>query len=161
MATMLFAKNNEEIAKPASQVLMETAGFDTVDGELCFIFGTSEGKRGYGKQVIPVGELDECMEVLVEASEDGIPSEDYVPTTSEVIQKSLIHSNDGSIRFKTQSEKGKKPTYFMSNRDFVGFVQKLGELLPQIKQKAASINAASSSEENNQTSTPEDSGDNG
>ena len=141
MATMLFDQNNEQIAKPASKVLMETAGFDYVEDELCFIFGTSEGKRGYGKQVIPVSEIDECMEVLLDAAEDGVQPEDYTPTTSEVIQKSLILSKDGSIRFKTQSEKGKKPTYFLSSRDFRGFVDKLGELLPMIKQKAEAINA--------------------
>ena len=139
MATMLFDQNNEQIAKPASKVLMETAGFDTVDNQLCFIFGTSEGKRGYGKQAIPVSQLDACLEVLQEASDNGVQPEDYKPTTSEVINKSLILSKDGSVRFKTQSEKGKKPTFFLSERDFVGFVAKLGELLPHIKQKAQSI----------------------
>ena len=48
MATMLFEQNSEQISKPASQVLMESAGFDYVDCQLCFIFATSEGKRGYG-----------------------------------------------------------------------------------------------------------------
>ena len=105
-----------------------------------FIFATSEGKRGYGKQAIPVDSLEESYLVLEELSELGIKSDDYVPTTSEVIQQSIIlSSEDGSVRFKTQSEKGKKPTYFMSEADFRGFVNKFGELLPAIIQKAQQI----------------------
>ena len=66
---MLFEQNSEQIAKPASKVLMESAGFDYVDGQLCFIFSTSEGKRGYGKQAIPVIDIDSCYEVLRNAAE--------------------------------------------------------------------------------------------
>ena len=143
MATMLFEQNSEQISKPASQVLMETAGFDYVDGQLCFVFGTSEGKRGYGKQAIPIDMIEECYSVLRDAADDGVQSEDYVPTTPEVIQNSLILSTDGSVRFKTQSQKGKKPTYFLSERDFGRFVSKLGELLPAIQEKANSISETS------------------
>ncbi len=121
-------------------MLIKSAGFDVVNGKLSFIFATSEGKRGYGKQSIPVDSLEESYLVLEELSENGVKSDDYIPTTSEVIQQSIIlSSEDGSVRFKTQSEKGKKPTYFMSESDFKGFVNKFGELLPAILQKAQQI----------------------
>ena len=139
---MLFEQNSEQVAKPASKVLMESAGFDYVDGELCFIFSTSEGKRGYGKQAIPVKDIDECYQVLSEAADNGVQSEDYVPTTPEIIKKSLIQSEDGSIRFKTQAQKGKKPTYIVSDNHFTAFVSKLGELLPMIKEKANEISGS-------------------
>ncbi len=137
---MLFGENNPVVTVPASEMLVKSAGFDVVNGQLSFIFATSEGKRGYGKQAIPVDSLEESYLVLEELSELGIKSDDYVPTTSEVIQQSIIlSSEDGSVRFKTQSEKGKKPTYFMSEADFRGFVNKFGELLPAIIQKAQQI----------------------
>ena len=137
---MLFGQNSEEVSIPASEMLVKSAGFDIVNNEMCFIFATSEGKRGYGKQAIPVSKLTESVSILQSASENGVTRDDYVPTTSEIIQNSLIlSSEDGSVRFKTQGDKGKKPTYFMSETDFKGFVQKLGELLPAILEKAESI----------------------
>ena len=137
---MLFGQNSEEVSIPASEMLVKSAGFDIVNNEMCFIFATSEGKRGYGKQAIPVSQLTESVSILQSASENGVTRDDYVPTTSEIIQNSLIlSSEDGSVRFKTQGDKGKKPTYFMSETDFRGFVQKLGELLPAILEKAESI----------------------
>ena len=85
-------------------------------------------------------DLQECYEVLKGLAENGVQSDDYVPTTSEVIEQSIIlSSEDGSVRFKTQSEKGKKPTHFHSESDFKDFVSKLGELVPMILQKAESI----------------------
>lgn len=137
---MLFGENAKEVTIPASEMLVKSAGFDVVNGELSFIFATSEGKRGYGKQAIPVSELEDSYLTLQGLADDGINSDDYVPTTAEVIQQSIIlSSEDGSVRFKTQSEKGKKPTHFMSETDFRGFVNKLGELLPAILQKAEQI----------------------
>tara|TARA_B100000579_G_scaffold437987_1_gene470552 strand:+ start:4047 stop:4466 length:420 start_codon:yes stop_codon:yes gene_type:complete len=137
---MLFGQNSEQTAIPASEMLMKSAGFDVVNDELCFIFATSEGRRGYGKQAIPVKDLQESYSVLKEASEDGVRGDDYSPTTPEIIQQSLIlSSEDGSVRFKTQGDKGKKPTYFMSETDFRGFVRKLGEILPAIIEKAEEI----------------------
>ena len=137
---MLFGENAEETSIPASEMLVKSAGFDVVNEELCFIFATSEGKRGYGKQAIPVDSLEDSYLVLQELADVGIQSDDYVPTTAEVIQQSIIlSSEDGSVRFKTQPDKGKKPTHFHSESDFRGFVDKLGELLPAIVQKANQI----------------------
>jgi len=138
--TMLFESNNPIVSIPASEMLVKSGGFDIINDQLCFVFATSEGKRGYGKQAIPVDDLQECYEVLKGLAENGVQSDEYVPTTSEVIEQSIIlSSEDGSVRFKTQSEKGKKPTHFHSESDFKGFVSKLGELVPMILQKAESI----------------------
>ena len=139
MATMLFENNDAAVAKPASKVFLETSGFDYVNDELCFIFSTSEGKRGYGKQVVPVSQLDLTLSVLQEARDTGVQHEDYIPETYEVVAKSLIQSKDGSIRFKSQAQKGKKPTYCNSKRDFDDFVTKFESLLPMIQEKAAEI----------------------
>jgi hypothetical protein len=104
------------------------------------VFATSEGKRGYGKQAIPLEDLEECYLTLSEIADNGVQSDDYEPTTAEIIQQSIIKSSeDGTVRFKTQGDKGKKPTHFMSESDFQGFVQKLGELLPMVLEKANQI----------------------
>ena len=138
--TMLFEENNPLVSIPASEILMKSAGFDVIDDVLCFVFATNEGKRGYGKQAIPLDDLEECYQVLKSIAESGVQRDDYVPTTSEIIQNSIIlSSEDGSVRFKTQGDKGKKPTYFMSETDFKGFVLKLEELLPTILAKGKSI----------------------
>lgn len=138
--TMLFETNSPIVSIPASEMLVKSGGFDIINDQLCFIFATSEGKRGYGKQAIPVDDLQECYNVLKELADSGVQSDDYVPTTPEVIQQSIVlSSEDGSVRFKTQPDKGKKPTHFHSESDFQGFVDKLGELLPAIVQKANQI----------------------
>ena len=144
---MLFESNNPIVSIPAREILVKSAGFDIIDDTLCFVFATSEGKRGYGKQAIPVDDLQECYETLKGAVENGVKSDDYMPSTPEIIEQSLIlSSEDGSVRFKTQGEKGKKPTHFMSKKDFDGFVVKLGELIPAIQQKASEIRGSSSDE---------------
>ena len=139
MAQMLFGNNSAVITKPSSQVLKETAGFDMVNGKLCFIFSSHEGKRGYGKQAIPVEDLDDCLAVLKTAVESGVNTEDHEYTTSEIIQRSLIQGEDGSIRFKTQGDKGKKPTLCVSQEDFADFVKTFEEILPLIKEKAENL----------------------
>ena len=142
--TMLFESNNPIVSIPASEILVKTAGFDIIDDKLCFVFATSEGKRGYGKQAIPVEDLEESYKALSEAAENGVRSDDYSPSTPEIIQQSLVmNSEDGSVRFKTQGEKGKKPTHFMSEKDFIGFVNKLGELLPAITNRVNEIRGSS------------------
>tara|TARA_B100000579_G_scaffold437987_1_gene470565 strand:+ start:10554 stop:11021 length:468 start_codon:yes stop_codon:yes gene_type:complete len=137
---MLFGQNSEEVAVPASEMLVKTAGFDVINDELCFVFASSEGKRGYGKQAIPVSNLEESYAVLKDLAENGVVPDDYTPTTAEIIKQSIVlNSEDGSVRFKTQGDKGKKPTYFMSETDFQGFVKKLGDILPAIMTKIDSI----------------------
>ena len=136
---LLFGNENSEFVKPSSQVLKETAGFDMVNGKLCFVFSSHEGKRGYGKQAIPVDELDDCLYVLKQAVEQGVNKEDHKYTTSEIIQRSLIKGDDGSIRFKTQGDKGKKPTLCASKEDFADFVKTLEEILPMIQKKIETL----------------------
>ena len=137
---MLFESTNPIVSVPASEILVKSAGFDIIDNKLCFVFATSEGKRGYGKQAIAVEDLDECYEALSSAVENGVRSDTYQPSTPEIILQSLVkNSKDGSVRFKTQGEKGKKPTYFMSEADYRGFVEKFGEILPVIQAKAEQI----------------------
>ena len=138
--TMLFNKDSEIVSIPASEMLMKSAGFDVIEDTLCFVFATNEGKRGYGKQAIPLADLEDAYLTLSEFADKGVRPDDYVPTTAEIIQNSMIlSSEDGSVRFKTQGDKGKKPTYFTSEKDFQGFVQKLGELLPAILEKGKQI----------------------
>ena len=136
---LLFGNNNPQFVKPSSQVLKETAGFDMINGQLCFIFSSHEGKRGYGKQAIPVSDLEDCLAVLQLAVEEGVNKEDHEYTTSEIIQRSLIQGEDGSIRFKTQGDKGKKPTLCVSKEDFADFVNTFEEILPMIKEKAKTL----------------------
>ena len=146
--TMLFEQNNPLVSIPASDMLVKSAGFDVVNGKLCFIFSTAEGKRGYGKQAIPVSDLEECYQTLKRLADQGVKPDNYIPSTPEVIQQSLIlSSEDGSVRFKTQPDKGKKPTYFHSESDFQGFVSKLGELLPAIQNKANSLSGNSTTDD--------------
>jgi hypothetical protein len=138
--TMLFENNNPLVSIPASEILVKSAGFDVVNDKLCFVFATSEGKRGYGKQAIPLDELQECYETLKSIADSGVQADDYIPTTAEIIQQSIIlSSEDGTVRFKTQPDKGKKPTHFMSESDFQGFVGKMGELIPAILAKAETL----------------------
>ena len=136
---LLFGNNNPQFVKPASQVLKESAGFDEINGQLCFIFSSHEGKRGYGKQAIPVDDLDDCLSVLQLAVEEGVKPEDYEYTTPEIIQRSLIKGEDGSIRFKTQGDKGKKPTLCVSQEDFADFVNTFEQIMPFIKEKAKEL----------------------
>ena len=136
---LLFGNNNPQFVKPASQVLKESAGFDEINGQLCFIFSSHEGKRGYGKQAIPVDDLDDCLSVLQLAVEEGVKPEDYEYTTPEIIQRSLIKGEDGSIRFKTQGDKGKKPTLCVSQEDFADFVNAFEQIMPFIKEKAKEL----------------------
>tara|TARA_B100000579_G_scaffold437987_1_gene470550 strand:+ start:2685 stop:3140 length:456 start_codon:yes stop_codon:yes gene_type:complete len=145
---MLFEQNNPLVSIPASEILVKSAGFDVVNDKLCFIFATNEGKRGYGKQAIPVDELQDCYLALKEIAENGVRRDDYVPTTPEIIQQSLVlNTEDGSVRFKTQPDKGKKPTYFHSESDFQGFVHKLSEILPAIQSKVNSLSGNVESQE--------------
>ena len=136
---LLFGNSNPEFIKPSSQVLKETAGFDMVNGKLCFVFSSHEGKRGYGKQAIPVDDIEDCLAVLQLAVEEGVNTENHEYTTPEIIQRSLIQGEDGSIRFKTQGDKGKKPTLCSSKEDFADFVKTLEEILPMIKEKAKTL----------------------
>ena len=139
---MLFDNETQITVRPASEIFASSVGFEWIKGELYLIFSTVENRKGYGKQKVLVSELDDVIEVLKEASENGIHQESAVPTAAEVVQRSLIESDSGEVRFKTESEKGKKPTVFSNMEDFSGFVKKLSEYQSAIHSKADKIRAA-------------------
>tara|TARA_Y100000034_G_scaffold33707_1_gene41224 strand:+ start:305 stop:745 length:441 start_codon:yes stop_codon:yes gene_type:complete len=139
---MLFEDKSQVQVRPASEIFASSVGFEWIKGQLYLIFSTVENRKGYGKQKVLVSELDEVIEVLKIASEDGIHQESAVPTAAEVVQRSLIESDSGEVRFKTESEKGKKPTVFQNMEDFSGFVDKLVQYQSAIHAKATKIKAS-------------------
>jgi hypothetical protein len=108
------------------------------DGDVTISFQTSEGRQGYGKQIWNVNDLDEIVSVLKELSEKG--DEKREKTTAETIRESFtIDDESGECRFKSEPERGKRPTIMSSFDDFkelVGFIEKFA---PKIKEKAKEI----------------------
>ena len=134
--TMLFEQNNPLVSIPASEMLVKSAGFDVVNGKLCFIFSTAEGKRGYGKQAIPVSDLEECYQTLKTLADQGVKPDNYIPSTPEVIQQSLIKSSeDGSVRFKTQPDKVRNLLTFILKVTFKALYLNLGSCYQSFKVK--------------------------
>ena len=70
---------------------------------------------------------------LLQARDKGIVKETEQLSTSEILKKSLIETEEGEIRFKTEDSKGKKPTVCSSKDDFNGFVDTFAQMLPDIK----------------------------
>ena len=135
---MLFGSKQEQ-SRPANEIIKSSIGFEKVDGEWYIAFSTVENRKGYGKQRIPVVEFGEVVSVLQNAVTNGIHREDEVLSCSETVRKSLIEAEDGSIRFKTEPTKGKKPTLFQNNDDFAGAVNMLASLQEMIEKKAKSL----------------------
>jgi len=106
---------------------------------LCAVFTTSENRKGYGRQFVPVNELEATLAVLQDARDKGIANEAEQKTTSEIVKSSLIESEDGEIRFKTEDSKGKKPTLCGDFDDFVGFVNAFESYVPKIISKAQAV----------------------
>ena len=140
MSNDIFLLDETETAtRSASEIFKSTVGLTMHNGQLCVVFSTIENRKGYGKQFIPVSELEQVMAVLQEAKQNGILSEDEEFTTAETVKRSLIESEEGEIRFKTESSKGKKPTLLQSKEDFDGFVDTLSHYAPKIIAKAQSV----------------------
>ena len=55
--------------------------------ELCIQFSTIENRKGYGKQYIPVSELEQVMAVLLEAKDKGIQSETEKKSTAQIVKE--------------------------------------------------------------------------
>ena len=70
---------------------------------------------------------------------NGIQVENQVKTCPEVVRGSLIEAEDGSIRFKTEGQKGKKPTLFTNQSDFSDGVAMLQSLSGAIAKKAKTL----------------------
>jgi len=134
----LFGESNVEV-RPAKDIIRSTIGFEKIDGQWFVSFSTIENRKGYGKQRIPVNEFSEVIAVLQNAVTNGIHREDEELSCSETVRKSLIEAEDGSIRFKTEPTKGKKPTLFQDNDDFAGAVNMLASLQEMIEKKAKSL----------------------
>ena len=133
----IFLLNEEsEQTRPASAIFKSTVGLTMHNDELSVVFSTVENRKGYGKQYIPVTELQSVLSVLEDAKTNGIIAEDEQLTTAQTVKRSLIESEEGEIRFKTESSKGKKPTLLQSKSDFDSFVDTFSTYVPKILKKA-------------------------
>jgi len=140
MSNDIFLINDiEERQRTASQIFKSTVGLTKKDGELVVVFSTTENRKGYGKQYIPVSELESVLAILQEAATKGIEEENEVLTTSQVVKRSLIQNEDGEIRFKTEQTKGKKPTLIPNEEQFSDFVNTISQYTPKILAKVQAL----------------------
>ncbi len=140
MSDDIFLINSkDETQRTASQIFKSTVGLTKKDGELVVVFSTTENRKGYGKQYIPVSELEPVLAVLQDAVKNGIEEEDEILSTSQVVKRSLIQNEDGEIRFKTEQTKGKKPTLIPNEEQFSNFVDTLSEYSPKILAKVQAL----------------------
>ena len=138
MSIMLFEEKNE-VSRPAKDILRSSGGFEIVNDELYFVFSTIENRKGYGRQRVPVSQLDDVLAVLQEAAENGITSESAPKSCADIVKESLTVNDKGEVRFKSEGEKGKKPTLFSNMEDFQGFVEEFSGLRDKIVKKASKI----------------------
>jgi len=140
MSNDIFLINDiEERQRTASQIFKSTVGLTKKNGELVVVFSTTENRKGYGKQYIPVSELESVLAILQEAATKGIEEENEVLTTSQVVKRSLIQNEDGEIRFKTEQTKGKKPTLIPNEEQFADFVNTISQYTPKILAKVQAL----------------------
>ena len=138
MSILLFGNNSKPV-KPASQIIKETIGFEKIDNVWYVVFSTIQDRKGFGRQRVPVAEYTSFVNVLQGAVENGIHREDEELTCVDVVKKSLIAAEDGSIRFKTEPTKGKKPTLFTGMEDFSDGVQMLASVQELVKKQAEKL----------------------
>lgn len=139
MNDVFMIDENESRERSAAEIFKSSVGLTVRDGVLSVVFSTVENRKGYGKQYIPVADLESTLAVLQNARQNGIQSESEEKTTSQIVRESLVESEYGEIRFKTENSKGKKPTVFSSTEDFAGFVSEFEGYVPKIIAKANSI----------------------
>ena len=84
---------------------------------------------------MPVSDFSEVVAVLQDSVTNGIHKEDEILSCPEVVRKSIVEAEDGSIRFKTEGSKGKKPTLFANSEDFAGAVEFLASIQEMIAKK--------------------------
>ena len=138
----LFALINETAqitSRPAKDIFKSSVALCMHNEELCIQFSTIENRKGYGKQYIPVTELEQVMSVLLEARDNGIQSETEKKSTAQIVKQSLVENEEGEIRFKSEDTKGKKPTLFTSKDDFNDFVSVMQSYVPKIMAKLEQI----------------------
>ena len=135
---MLFG-GGEKATRPATDIIKDTIGFEQLDGTWYVTFQTIENRKGYGRQRIPVQEFAEVVAVLQDCANNGIHKEDEVLTCSQVVRNSIIQAEDGSVRFKTEGSKGKKPTLFTDMEDFSGAVEMLASVQTLVEKQAKKL----------------------
>tara|TARA_R100000152_G_C6778343_1_gene208927 strand:- start:82 stop:525 length:444 start_codon:yes stop_codon:yes gene_type:complete len=136
---LMMIDEKDSRVRAASEIFKSSVGLTMHNDELCAVFTTSENRKGYGRQFVPVNELEATLAVLQDARDKGIANEAEQKTTSEIVKSSLIESEDGEIRFKTEDSKGKKPTLCGDFDDFVGFVNAFESYVPKIISKAQAV----------------------
>jgi len=136
---MMIDEKEQARTRPASQIFKSSVGLTMHNDQLCAVFSTIENRKGYGKQYVPVSELEATLAVLQEARDSGIINETEEKSTSQIVNESLIESEDGEVRFKTENSKGKKPTLCSDFEDFIGFVNAFEGYVPKIIAKANTV----------------------
>jgi hypothetical protein len=134
----LFGETNVKI-RPAKDIIRSTIGFEKIDEQWFVSFSTIENRKGFGKQRVPVQEFAAFVQVLENAVTNGIHREDEELSCVDVVKQSLIEAEDGTVRFKTEPTKGKKPTLFQDTDDFAGAVSMLANLQSMIEKKAGGL----------------------
>ena len=127
-----FNKKNKR-TRSAKEIFSDTLQLVEHDGVLCISFNLVEDRKGYGAQFVPVSELQEFSDVLCMARDNGIANETEQLSTAQILKKSLIETEKGEIRFKTEDTKGKKPTVCSDKEDFDTFVTTFMSVLPAMK----------------------------
>ena len=136
---MMIDEKEQSKVRPASEIFKSTVGLTMHEGVLSVVFSTVENRKGYGKQYIPVADLESTLAVLQDARNNGIVNETEQKSTPDIVRSSLIESEDGEVRFKTEDSKGKKPTLCANMNDFIGFVDALEGYTPKIIAKAQAV----------------------
>jgi len=127
-----FNQKNKR-TRSAKEIFSDTLQLVEHDGTLCISFNLVEDRKGYGAQFVPVSELQEFADVLCMARDNGIANETEQLSTAQILKKSLIETEKGEIRFKTEDTKGKKPTVCSDKEDFDVFVTTFMSVLPAMK----------------------------
>ena len=140
MSNFIFSFNQKnKRTRSAKEIFEETLFLKEKNGVLCIEFNLVEDRKGYGSQYVPTTELDEVAQILVDARDKGIASETEKLSTAQILKKSLIETEKGEIRFKTEDTKGKKPTVCSSKQDFDEFVDTFMNILPAMQQEIARV----------------------
>lgn len=133
-----FNQKNKR-TRSAKEIFGDTLNLTEHNGVLCIEFNLVEDRKGYGSQYVPVDELDAFAEVLCMARDNGIANETEQLSTAQILKKSLIETDKGEIRFKTEDSKGKKPTVCKDKSDFDEFVTTFVNVLPAMQKEIARV----------------------
>ena len=130
--TFSFNQKNKR-TRSATEIFSDTLQLIMHNDILCIEFNLVEDRKGYGSQYIPVDELEQVSAILVNARDNGIANETEQLSTAQILKKSLIETEKGEIRFKTEDTKGKKPTVCKDQSDFNEFVDTFMSVLPAMQ----------------------------